>query len=357
MANKTHTDLSPSNAERWMNCPGSVGLCATLPKPDQSPAAADGQAAHALLEKCLKNPKLNPFDFVGETLRGESVEIDEAMADAVSYALDIVRMELQKGGELLVEQKVSIFPGIGGTLDIAIIREFVEIHVFDFKYGRGILVPATDNPQLLLYLLPLAEKYEAPQYRLTIIQPRTERQVNTWGCDAEYLAVFRQEALRKVELTKEPNATIAPGTWCKWCWAKTICPALRKDLGNALVPVQNTELIFPNVKGLSLDVVKKVLDYRERIEAYLEAVAAYAQEVLEAGGVIAGYELGKKRANRKWINEKEAIKAFQDIGEKAFKTALLSPAQMEKIVGKERVAPLTEVPDNGMTLKKTGETK
>ena len=47
--------------------------------------------------------------------------------------------------------------------------------------------------------------------------------------------------------------------------------------------------------------------------------------------------------------------SFQEViaePEQAYKVKLLSPAQMEKIAGKERVAKLTEVPDNGVTLKK-----
>ena len=49
-----HTDLSPSNAERWLNCPGSVALCASCPRPEQSEHAAEGEAAHKLLERTLK---------------------------------------------------------------------------------------------------------------------------------------------------------------------------------------------------------------------------------------------------------------------------------------------------------------
>lgn len=79
---------------------------------------------------------------------------------------------------------------------------------------------------------------------------------------------------------------------------------------------------------------------------------SYAQDVVEAGGEIPGWELAKKRANRKWKDEATVIAEFSDLGEKAFTLKLNSPAAMEKLVGKERVAPLTEVPDNGMTLKK-----
>jgi len=354
MAVKTHTDLSPSNASRWMNCPGSIALCKTVPKPPQSEYASEGGTAHALLEKCLKNPSINPFDLVGDKLEGN--EVVEEMAEAVSYALDVIRADLQNGGELLIEQKLDIVPGIiGGTLDVAVIREFNDITVYDFKYGKGVIVSAVDNQQLLLYLLPLVKKHDVVKMKLTIIQPRTEGQLSTWECSAEYLEGFAAEVERKIKLTQEENALVCAGSWCKFCWAKVVCPALRKDLGQALAPIKNNELIFPDVKSLTLDVVKKVLDNRDRIEDWMAAVAAYAQEAIESGSVIPGYELGKRRSIRKWVSEIEALKEFADLGDKAYSVKILSPAQMEKVAGKDRVSKLTEVPDNGMTLKKLKE--
>lgn len=357
MANKTHTDLSPSNADRWMHCPGSVALCKTVPKPPQSAAAAEGEAAHELLEKCLANPKINPFDLVDD-LASNGIIWDEEMAEAVSFTLNVIRAELQKGGDLLIEQKVDIIPGlIGGTLDAAVVREYDHITVFDFKYGRGVLVPAVDNPQLLLYLMPLVEAHEAATMTLVIIQPRTDSQISSWDCTREYLETFASEVNRTIALAKEENALFCPGTWCRWCQAKIVCTAVRNDISANLPAIPEKALIFPDVKGLSVDTVQKVLDYRDRIEAWMDAVAGYAQEYVEAGGMIPGYELAKRRANRKWVDEEAALKAFVDLGEAAFKVKILSPAQMEKVAGKERVAKLTEVPDNGMTLKKIGEKK
>ena len=45
-----HAKLSPSAASRWLNCPGSVALCATLPTPPSTYYADEGTAAHALAE-------------------------------------------------------------------------------------------------------------------------------------------------------------------------------------------------------------------------------------------------------------------------------------------------------------------
>jgi Protein of unknown function (DUF2800) len=351
---KSHTSLSPSNADRWMHCPGSVELCAQMPKPEQSAYAGEGEAAHTLLERCLKNPKILPWDMVGTAIG--DFEVDDEMAEAVSFALEVIRAEAAKGGEVLIETKVEIAPGISGTLDVAIIRPYDSLTVIDFKYGKGIVVSAVDNVQLLLYGLPLSIQAEVKDIKLVVIQPRTDGQVSTWTCDSDYMATFATEVNRKIALTKEPKALVSAGTWCKFCWAKPICPALRQKISDALPAIPEKQVLFPNVKGLSVQTVKKILDYRDLIEEWLSAVAAYAQEVAEAGGEIPGYELAQKRANRRWKDEVAALQAFDDLGEKAYKVKLLSPAQMEKIAGKDRVAPLTEVPDNGKTLKRVKET-
>jgi len=347
---KTHTSLSPSNADRWMHCPGSVALCAQMPKPEQSAYAGEGEAAHTLLERCLKNPKILPYDMVGTQIG--DFEVDDEMAEAVSFALEAIRARIAKGGEVLIEKKVEIAPGISGYLDVGIIRPYDSLDIIDFKYGKGIVVSAVDNVQLLLYGLPLALQAEVKDVNLIVIQPRTEGMMSSWSCDMDYMTTFAAEVERKIALTKEPKALTSSGSWCKFCWAKPICPALRQKISDALPAIPEKQSLFPDVKGLAVPTIQKILEYRDLIEEWLGAVAAYAQEVVEAGGEIPGWELAKKRANRRWIDEAAALAAFSDLEEKAYKVKLLSPAQMEKIAGKERVAPLTEVPDNGVTLKR-----
>jgi hypothetical protein len=350
---RTHTDISPSSADRWMNCPGSVALCAKMPKPEQSKYAGEGEAAHDLAERCLRNPKIVPFDLVGEEING--FPVTEEMAEAVCIYRETILTELAKGGQLIIEQKVDIAPGVSGRLDAAIVRPFKEVIAFDFKYGKGVLVSAQENPQLIMYALPLALQYEVTEITCVIIQPRTEDQISRWSCDMDYLSTFADEMTRKIALTKDPGAPTASGSWCKWCWAKPICPALRQNISDMLPAIPGKELLLPDVKGLPIPVLVRILDSMPLLESWLGACAAYAQEVAEMGGEVPGYELAKKRANRRWINENEAIASFSDLAEKAYTLKLNSPAAMEKLVGKERVAPLTEVPDNGMTLKKITE--
>lgn len=351
MTKNTHTELSPSNADRWMNCPGSVALCRTLPKPPQSPSAIEGETAHNLLEQCLKNPRLSVFDLTE----------DEEMAEAVAFVIDYVREEFSKGkkGQLIVEQQLSIFPGVNGRLDIAIIRPYDSLKVIDFKYGKGTIVSAVDNPQMLLYAVPLINSFDVMTVDFVILQPRVDNMKSEWSCSFEFVLEFAREAQRRIAIAQEPNAPICSGTWCKFCYAKAICPVLRKTIATNLPITQGKELILPDTKILSPQTLIKVLTYKDIIEKWLDAVAAYAHEYVSAGGVLedetSKWVLDKKRAHRRWKNEQSALMAFADLGDKAFEVKILSPAKLEKIAGKDRVAPLVEIPDTGLTLKKVGK--
>jgi hypothetical protein len=360
MADKVHSELSPSNADRWWNCPGSVAACRGL-KDTESIFASEGTAAHEVLEKCLKNFDLTPYDMIG--MEFQEVEVTEEMAEAVAVAVDFVKAELQKGGTLLVEKKITVVEKeVFGTLDIAIVRAFEKALIADFKYGKGVLVRADFNHQLMAYLVGVKRTYEFDTAELVIIQPRIsgEDKISRWDCQPEYLETFETELPRHIALTKEKEAMLASGEWCRFCRAKATCPALRGELSQALTPITNRELVFPDVKALSIDTVVKILDYRDRIEAWLDAVSMHAFGILESGNVVPGYELDKKRAHRRWKDEEEVLKKFAELGDKLFKVKPISPAQLEKLLGKDRkaeISELTEVPDIGYTIKKSGAKK
>lgn len=360
MSDKAHAILSPSKTERWWNCPGSIALCKDIPE-TTSEYAKEGTVAHEVLSRCIKDGKLTPFDMIGIEIDG--IEVTEEMAEAVAVAVDYVRNEAFKGGQVLSEEQVVVVKDkIFGTLDIAIIRPFNEIIVIDYKHGQGVQVLPDDNPQLLCYTAGLADQYEVEKYKLVIIQPRCMQDgapINEWVCDNEYLTTWKSELLRHIALTEEKDALICSGIWCKFCPAKAQCPVLRGELVQGLPKVKNRELIFPEAASLTVDAIVKVLDYRARIEEWFDAVQAYALTVLESGGAIPGYMLGKKRSNRRWIDESKVVAKYRaELGDKMFSVKPLFPAQLEKLIGKERkdeLSELTEQPDNGNTIKKAGK--
>ena len=139
-----HAELSPSSAARWMTCPGSVAASRGIE--DKGSAFADeGTDAHELAAICLIN-NTDAADNIGKTMgKGNVVSADMArhVQSYVDYVRDVV---MGTGGELFVEQELSIAEitgeaGAVGTSDAVIVTDD-EIIVIDLKYGMGEKVDA-----------------------------------------------------------------------------------------------------------------------------------------------------------------------------------------------------------------------
>jgi hypothetical protein len=101
----SHTEISPSNAHRWLECPGSVRLCEGI-ESKGSYAAIEGTHTHTLLEMCIKSNN-DPKNMIGVTLFDHEgffvVDIDRS--DRVRVALDYIR---SRPGVVTSERKVDI---------------------------------------------------------------------------------------------------------------------------------------------------------------------------------------------------------------------------------------------------------
>ena len=175
-----HARLSPSGAEKWMTCPGSVALEAD--EPDTSNDYSDeGTAAHFLASTCLemlnnavafKGQSISVFNGKGDwtfaahkypgVKPSNTYTIDDEMAAYVQLYLDKVR-EYADGGTLLVEQRMSISHLTGeenaaGTAD-AVILQGDEIIIADLKYGMR-EVDGDRNKQMMVYALAALREYE-----------------------------------------------------------------------------------------------------------------------------------------------------------------------------------------------------
>src|SRR5574337_1159389 len=177
-----HAILSPSSADRWMNCPASVALSAGI-EDTGSDAAREGTVAHFLAEQCL-NFKEDAKKYLGTAIahwRNEVGDhtiyagapnvpadafrftIDARMVEGVQVYLDYVRdLVAATGGELHVEVELPIDhltseEGATGTSDVVILAG-KELIVVDLKYGHR-EVEAIGNRQMRFYGSGALRKY------------------------------------------------------------------------------------------------------------------------------------------------------------------------------------------------------
>ena len=367
-----HSKLGASSASRWLNCPGSVKLSATVPPQPSSEYALEGTAAHKLAEICIvKNKK--PEDFISKEIelvddeqlkegkKQITYEVTEDMAEAVEVYVDYVR---KQRGELNIEMRFDlshIEPGMFGTNDACVYDKLLGmLEVIDYKHGAGIAVSPVENMQLAYYGIGAAKIYELhpnSTIKLTIVQPRAAGEpIKSWTTTVGYLENFAKKLKAGAKATRAKNPKFAEGSWCRFCPAQAVCPQLQaKSLEIAKAEfADDGAIILPEPETLSKVDIAKVLGFAGTLGSWLKAVEAFAFGMLERGEKVEGFKLVKKRSNRKWkFDDEKLIELFDHNGIRNYLNPpkLKSPAQIEALkIDKNLVASLCETPDNGNTM-------
>lgn len=374
MTEPSHARLSPSGADRWSVCPGSVILEAA--EPDNSNEHSDwGTAAHAVAAMCLTE-QTDAMAYLGRRIDvGEcrTVECDREMAEAVQQYVDYVR-QAAEGAELLVEQRFDIshvVPECFGTSDAVVIRAD-ELHIIDAKFGRGVPVyasyavdpanpasPRKPNKQMALYALGALRELELvadfQRVRMTIHQPRLNS-VDEWDCSVtdllaagEVLSAAAERAYMYVDSDTPPAPSdLVPGEkQCKFCKAKATCPALAQrvqdevgsDFDNLVAFAQSDEQKVMTLKALTPktgETLARAMAAVDLIESWCKAVRGATEVELLAGREVPGYKLvqGRKGA-RAWTSEGEAettLKAMRLKVDEMYSFKLITPPAAEKLV-------------------------
>ena len=205
MAEKQHALLSASSSHRWLTVPPLARLEEFF-EHKTNPAAEEGTLAHALAEYKLKSA----LRIEAEEPEGElTLEMEQATEDYVTFIIDELEQLKQSTSDpiVLIEQTVDFsryVPEGFGTADCVIVADST-FHVVDFKYGKGVLVEAENNPQMKLYALGALELYDAlydiEDIKMTIFQPR-KGNISTAILQREDLIEWAETELKpKAELT------------------------------------------------------------------------------------------------------------------------------------------------------------
>jgi len=362
MATKEKLKFSPSASKRWMNCPGAPRLALEFPAQESSKFAMEGTAAHELAANCLQNWEA-ASSWVGEPIEveGKIFPVTEEMAENVQVYLDAIKSDLEKEGvrpeELSIEKKFSVqgLP-VKGTNDASFSAPLGDLYVYDLKYGKGMYVEVEENSQLMIYALGAWEEAGCVNdvIRITIVQPRYAMAdpVRTQTLTAQELKAFKVLLRVCVKHCQNPQARCTPGDWCHWCPADGACKAQTKEVFDVVVP--DMDIKFPEPSQMTPEYIAKVLDVSGLIASWAKSVHAYAEKTAKDTGVVyPGHKLIQKKGRRAWTDEVAVENEFEhEYGEVIYDKKVKSPAQLQKIVGKDRVDKLTSIPDRGITLVK-----
>lgn len=362
-----HSILGASASHRWLECPGSVKLSEGI-EPTRSVYADEGTAAHILAEHCLsrrtntrwlvgQQVRLSPAEVLPEGEDGD-FEIDDEMAEAVQVYLEACRAEIRKGDDVQIEHRFDLshlHPLFFGTADFTRYRpETRELVVLDYKHGQGVPVEVKDNPQALYYAVGAAHAKQnrgLESVRLGIVQPRCAHRdgpVRWWTVDPVDLLEWQADLVEGARRTEQPDAPLVPGDHCRFCPAAGICPALRSAAYDAARAdfADDGEVVLSDPTTFDDAALGLALRNADKIEMWLKRLREHAHAEAMHGRIPAGWKIVQKRATRKWKSDEDAIASLQTYGldeADLYAKKLRSPAQIEKVVGKENNDVLTDL--------------
>lgn len=381
-SDRDHARLAPSAMHRIMACPGSLAMEERLPPAPGSAAANEGTAAHELAAWALTMDR-DPADMLGRVIDingtdfhrrflmpGSPVDDDtrwpvtEEMIEAVGIYVGHVRA---LKGERMVEQRLHmtrIHDDVWGTGDAIVWdAETKTLHVADLKYGRGVVVEATDNPQLACYASGAIVRLAAEgitgveTVSMSIVQPRAphpDGRIRSWAISHDELVSWEQDIAltAKAALIATGQNDVGSDAWnaewlkagdhCRFCAFGAQCPArARQAIADAQAEfADDGTMTLPEPETMSPEALADTLRRARQIQHWINAVEEYANAEAQAGRVPPGFKLVAKRETRAWKDEASLLAAAPLLlsvsREDMFaEPKLLSPAQLEKKLPKD----------------------
>lgn len=372
-AGRAHAILSASGSKQWIHCPPSARLQEQFPQ-ETSGAAEEGTLAHKICELKLRKLFLEPGMAEKEykadmgRLKKESCYNPEMERYTDEYTDYVQKLAYgyPAAPYIAVEKRVDyshVAPEGFGTAD-CILLYGTELHIVDFKYGKGIVVRAEGNSQMGLYALGAIKSY-ALIYPIEtvyfhIIQPRVHN-FSQWSTSVDDLTMWAESIVKPAaQLAYKGEGEFCQGTWCDdcFCSAAGTCRARAREnmevLQSQADPVtgrMNEDAVLTNEE------IGRLLPFLFLAEPWIKKVKRAAISRLLAGEGIPGWKLVEGRSNRILTNPKAAYGALVKAGYKKamfYEQVPLPLTEAEKLITKEEydaiLAPYIEKPQGAPTL-------
>ena len=362
---RAHAMLSPSAADRWLNCNQSVALTAHI-EDKTSIYAEEGTLAHEMCEAKLRErvgiwTKAKASSAL-KKIR-ENKLYDSSMEEHTDNYVDYVVEKFNQikantpDATISIEERVHFteyVPKGSGSCDCVIIGDGA-LTVIDFKYGQGVRVDAKENPQAMLYaigaILSNEIYYDVDKVKICIHQPRVNN-ISEWDTTVLELKAWAQYYVKpRAQLAWEGKGSVEPGDWCKFCKISGTCK-VRADKA-----LEEAATFFDFDGELSNGELGEVLLKFDKIKDFMKAAEAAAFEKALAGEEVPGHKLVEGRSTRKYTDEEAVLDTLLQSGyEKSLvtKTELLGITAMEKAITKKAfndiLSPLVDKPQGKPTL-------
>jgi len=290
---------SVSSLARYAACPGSWRLEKDLPEGETSEDAARGiRIHHALAE--------GKIDLLTDD---EERDIACRCVGQYDYILASLADFISGDQKYLVESRMWYKKDWSGQVDRIHFTNPSSALVVDWKTGRVGTDSAETNLQLRGYAVLVKNHFpHLTEIRVAMIQPLAGNP--TMVCYTEEDLKMAENEIQTIFLRLEdPEAELNPTPeGCKYCKAKSICPALR-DQTLKLAQVSEKAI----VSELSNRDISYYLKASKPVESFISELEKEAKKRLSEGQEIEGCELTPGRMTRD-VTDAQAV--FGRIGDK-----------------------------------------
>lgn len=334
-SSRAHALLSASSSDRWLKCPPSAVAASVYPSADTA-YTREGTLAHEVAEVIAR----------GASLDVSNPEITTEMLSCAEEYADYIRELIQDDSAVvLLEQRLDFSPWVPGGFGTGdcIILQGRRLDVVDYKYGQGVAVSAVGNTQMRLYGLGALNDfgyiYDIDEVVLHIFQPRMNN-VSVEPLTCEGLLAWGEDIKPIAALAAEGEGKMSSGPHCRFCPHAGACPELTMSCLRSY-DASGGKVAVPTMPRWMLSTI---LEEKPVISAWLKAAEDRALADLLEGREVPGFKVVEgKLGNRKWADEKKVSEALEAAGYSPVEyteTLLLSPAKMDKALGKKKVAEL-----------------
>ena len=342
-----HALLSASGSSRWLNCPPSARL-EEKEADTTSQYAKEGTLAHKIAE-------LGLLQYIGEinkrthTRRLNKLKKEElfypGMLEYVQVYIDFVIerylavKKCTRDTRLVLERRLDFskwVPKGFGTGDAIIVTDNIA-EIIDFKYGKGVIVSAINNPQMILYALGTLHEYDLlyniQHVSMTIVQPRLEN-ISTSTLKVSTLQGWGESIKETAKKAYDGEGEFRAGSHCQFCKIKAKCKAYADE------QLKLARYDFQEGPYLEDGDIADILKQAKTFKNWLKAVEEFAlDQAVNHGQEYPGFKLVEGRSNRQYSDPDKVHKTLLKEGyeeDKLFKPKeLFGITAMEKLLGRK----------------------
>lgn len=316
-----HSILAPSSAGRWVFCPGAPLHEAKYPQ-DDTDDTREGEASHHIGSEILTNGgvAVNCVDFLGTTLHN-GVVVDTDMVDAAAIYVAAV-LSIGPHDSLRVEKSVpihAIHAKCFGAPDCWYYDPIKNVlHIWDYKYGWGI-VEAFENRQGLCYYSGILAELGISDNDITIalhiVQPRPyhpEGSVRTWLTSGVGVRTLVSQLYNAAHKALGADPEYCSGKHCRNCAGRHACLSAEQAAGYAVdISSTHTPRELDNIGvGIELAILQRAA---EALKYRITGLEAQGLALKRKGIIVPGQKISYGSGSTVWTKPVGEVLALGDL--------------------------------------------